>query len=246
MLTAKVLKFFADCPEINTLDLGPTYASRMNEFGLIENGILSAKKCTAPLFTGYGRLKVLDLTNVLIGDDELRYLIKLQSLEAIGLAGTKVTNKGLKYLAKHALFKPRLMCIKLCYNDQIDDESLVVLRKFEQLTEIDLWGCSKIQMEGCIALLQGPNRIQKVRLPIHLEKRINELHVYYAKADSSIVSSPKVSMELSETDMIRQLKFHKSQFPDVFLNLAKEDLRSKLFNILTIRKIQEKMYKMSY
>jgi hypothetical protein len=245
LLSSQVLSYFAGFPLIDSLNMSPSYSSCLNEFGLVVNGRFPWKKCTVPLFNGFDKLAVLDLTNVMIGDDELRYLIKLRSLKALGLAGTNITNKGLKYLGKHAEFTKGLQCIKLCYNLLIDDLGISYLAGFSTLAEIDLWGCEKISMAGCTSLVKNNAMLSKVRLPAAVAERINELHHIYsglARKHCDIILKAADCLTLDEESLKRQLKFHRTQFTDIFFNVPKEDLLRRLCQILTERCQQERLF----
>lgn len=245
LLSSQVLSYFAGFSLIDSLNMSPSYSNCLNEFGLVVNGRFPCKKCTVPIFNGFDKLVVLDLTNVMIGDDELRYLIKLRSLKALGLAGTNITNKGLKYLGKHAEFTKSLQCIKLCYNLSINDLGLSLLAGFRMLAEIDLWGCEKITMSGCLGLVKSNVNLSKVRLPAAVAERINELHHIYSgltRMHHDIILKAADCLTLDEESLKRQLKYHRNQFTDIFFNVPKDDLLKRLCQILTERSQQESLF----
>lgn len=243
-LSSAVLRVFSQCPGIDSLNLTPTYGFQINDLGLVKPGALSPHKCTVPLFSGFAGVRVVDLTNVHIVDDDLRFLIRLERLQALGLSGTKITNKGLKYLATHAGFKGSLRCIKLCYVEGVSLAGLEHLcAGFKRLSEADLWGCEQLALADCKPFLCGG--VAKLRLPAELHGLIDDRHHYYgglSRRHPELLMAPVGLEAMGEGELKRQLKMHKPQFTDIYLNLPVEALRARLGKILAVLEIQERLY----
>jgi hypothetical protein len=244
MLSGKVLKLFNLCPGIETIDLSPSYAGHMSEIGLMEPSALPVAKCTVPIFGGYSSVKVLDCTNVHIVDDDLRFLIKLGKLQALGLSGTKITNKGLKYLATHSKFKAALQCIKLCYIEGIDGAGLAHLCSgFTNLREIDLWGCEQLKIKDLQCF--KASSVKKVRLPAGLHDHIEDYHHKYqqlGRDHPELVMNPNELECLCEAQLRAQLILHKPCFPDIYLNVPKSSMLQRLTTILAELCVQEHLF----
>ncbi len=239
-----MLKYFAQYPIIDSVNFVPTYAGRVNQLGLVEKSALSAKKCTAPLYGGYSNVKILDFTNVHITDDELRFLIKMPKLQAVGLSGTKITNKGLKYLSQHATFQDTLQCLKLCYVENINGQGLTFLcDTFKNIKEFDLWGCNQLSLLDLKSLLNL--RMMKVRVPEDIHTLITDRHNFYSalsRKHTDLVLNVKEIQELEDMELVRQLKYHRKHFKDIYVNVARDELLHKLENILTEINIQENLF----
>lgn len=224
--------------------MSPSYAGHMNELGLLEPSAMPVAKCTVPIFGGYSTVKVLDFTNVHIVDDDLRFLIKLGKLQALGLSGTRITNKGLKYMATHSSFKSTLQCIKLCYIEEIDGSGLDHLcAGFSKLREIDLWGCDQLEIKDFMGLTRSA--VKKVRLPAGLHERVEDYHHKYQKLGRDhpeLVVNPKEIEHLSDAELRTQLKLHKPFFSDIYLNVPKSAMLQRLKEILTELKAQEHLF----
>lgn len=229
--------------------MASTYAGKCNEAGLYENGDFSPEKCTIPFYRGYKNLRVLDFANVAVKDDELRYLIKLDNLQALGLAGTNITNKGVKYLSQHASFVNTLLCLKLCYNPQIDDRGVRPVSGFKALKELDLYK-TNVTLDAIVELLgpTWPHILTKCRLPDKANSRLDELHLLYEglnRKHSDLIFNVDNIHDLSASELRRQLKFHKETYADIFLNLSLEDLSTKLQNVLVRRRKEEYLWSIS-
>ena len=232
-LSPAVLKLFSNCPEIQTLDMSGSYAGRLNAVGLIDSPPFPVQGCTRPLYGGFAELLVLDLTNVQIGDDELRYLIKLAKLQALGLSGTGVTDKGLRYLSRHATFVGTLQCLKLCYAQKITDVGLSHLKGFPRLSEIDLLGIEGITVTGCVDMLSEPLtncQLSKLRLPLPIKDRLDELHFAYQRQSQTV---PFEQMDLEE--IRSQLRVHRKHYPDVHVMLDSVQAKEKLRELIERR-----------
>lgn len=237
-LSQKVLQFFAHCPFIATLNLTPSYAGKLNEIGLLAEPAFDPTRCTVPLYAGYRNLKALDMTNVLIGDDEIRYLIKLESLEALGLSGTGITAKGLKYLSVHAKFSKSLTCLKLCYAQKIGDEAIPAIAGFERLQELDLLGAD-ISVAGCLEL--APNArssLQRLRLPSNAMQYLYDMNAYFSDKKLDELGASNVG-----THRLKEmLKIFKRKYQDVFLSTDAADIRRALDNLLARRRREELLW----
>lgn len=247
-LDAGVLKLFSRCPEIDSIDMAPSYASHLNDVGLVQSSLLPARKCTVSLFGGFEHVKVLDLTNVHIFDDELRFIIKLGSLQALGLSGTKISNKGLKYLSIHAKFKANLQCLKLCYIEGVGVaglDSISGKEGFKALYELDLWGIDALKLMDCQGLARSTS-LQKLRLPQGLFNLVEERHSYYReirKDHPGLILTCSGLESLSEGELKQQLKLHKRYFEDIFLNVSQELLLNRAMEIVRELEVQERLYK---
>lgn len=229
------------------MNLAPTYANKINDLGMIGSSLIPARKCTVPLFGGYEQLKVLDFTNVHIVDDDLRFLIKLSKLQALGLSGTKVTDKGLKYLATHAGFKTTLQCLKLCYVECVKAAGLEQLcSSFKCLYELDIWGCDHLELvdlKGLISL----KSLKKARLPAAIQTLVDERHALYHdvyRAHIGLVSSPGQVAGLTDDELRAQLTVHRKCYSDIFLAAPRDALIRRLESILVEFELQEALYRL--
>lgn len=246
----KALKLFANIPGVTTLLLGPTFGQLTDATGLVEAGRYPVDGCTKIFFTGYRSLKILDLTCVPIEDDDVRYLIKLVDLQALGLSGTKVTGKGIKYLTQHAAFVHSLRCLKLCYLSGLDDLGLLEVKGLSSLCELDIFGCcnSKLSLAACSNLLtyrSAENQLTSIRLPARLFESLRNRHMLYEsitrKFHAFEPDAYKVGL-LHEDEVRQQLRAYRQLFPDVFLNLDIGSLREKLSEILCRRAKEEYLW----
>ena len=240
-MSPAVLKAFTGCPDVQILMLGPSYGGKINEVGLVEEGRHPVANCTVPLFHGYGELRVLDLTCVPICDEDCRYLIKLAKLQALGLSGTRVTGRGLRYLARHAQFVPTLQCIKLCYIDKLDDAGVAELAAFPNLAEVDLFGSNKITLSAVLSLVASDPRkgaIRRMRLPEKVHGFLRDRHVAYSQLGDLDTDPARIDF-LTECEAKLQLRKHQRHYPDIFLNLSVASLHEKLRDIVTLRRKEE-------
>jgi hypothetical protein len=236
-----VLKTFAKCSDVQILMMGPTYGGHVNELGLLEEGKFPAVNCTVPLFHGFTGLRVLDLTCVPIQDEDIRYMIKLSQLQALGLSGTGITSRGLRYITKHAQFLTSLQCIKLCYVDKLDDVGISELVAFPNLAEVDVFGSNKITLKAIYSIITGDPRksmLKKVRLTEKIHSQLRDQHVAYSQL-GELVANPAAVNNLSEHEVRLQLRKHQKYYPNIFLNLSVDSLHEKLCEIVTLRRKEE-------
>ncbi|PJF17200.1 hypothetical protein PSACC_02997 [Paramicrosporidium saccamoebae] len=245
-LSPAVLKLYSRCPDLQSIMMGPSYGGKVNEIGLVTAGHYPAFNCTVPLFHGFKDLLVLDLTCVSIEDEEVRYLIKLDRIQALGLSGTRISGKSLRYLAKHAKFARSLKCIKLCYLDKLEDSAILELfRLFPSLSEIDLYGSNKITLSAVVeAVPCDPvkfRRLRKVRLPEKSFALLQERHVVYSELNRKhdLASDPESVSSLPSAQVQSNLRLYRKLFPDIFLNLNVDSLEEKLRDILSKRRKEE-------
>jgi hypothetical protein len=92
-------------------------------------------------------LEVLNLRNLLVGDDFLRRLPALSRLSFIHMQRSRLTNAGLEYLAKY----PALRTLEIGAT-RVSDEGLPHLKRLE-LEEIDV-GNTRMSCEGASELQQ--------------------------------------------------------------------------------------------
>jgi len=202
-------------------------------------------------------LKALDLTNIPLNDESIRYLIRLEGLEALGLSGSALTTQGMKYLATHAVFKSTLKCLKLCFTEQLTDDCLQYISQFPHLTELDLWG-TKLTLPALLSLMSYETESKTVvaRLPLK-SLRVSDAvfsallshHASYQFRHSpallplvQLAQDPSQVSSLSRSDVVEQLKVHQLFYPDIFLNLKTEELTAKLEQILIVRLKEEKLW----
>lgn len=161
-----------ECQEIDSLNLTPSFGYSVDEWGLKHGSPQPSAGCTQPLYRHpFPSLTKLDLTRVEVGDNDLRYLIKLPSLLALGLSATAITDRGIKYLVQHAVFTPKLQCLKVARVDGITDESLVWMGNFISLQFLDLTG-TRVSLGG---ILTKANREGKRFIGLSLtDLRIDE------------------------------------------------------------------------
>lgn len=247
-LSQEILKIFSKCPNIRSVNMTNSYAGIVGESGLLSEAKYASVLCTKPFYNGFQQLLSIDFTNIKIQDNELRYLIRLPKLQAIGLSGTSITDKGIKYISIHSAFIKNLKCLKLCYVQGISDQGIKFLNSFAKLKNLDLRGCEKITLKGCLDLVEeiptrsNPELIAK--LPQKIQNQLNEQHNFYielSKQHINLILDPKdVRIEnLSESELRSQLKFHKKMYINVYLNEGKDALRKNLISILRVRKKEE-------
>lgn len=214
---------------------------------MVGSSLIPARKCTVPLFGGFEQLKVLDFTNVHLVDDDLRFLIKLSKLQALGLSGTKITDKGLKYLATHSSFKGTLQCLKLCYVESVKAPGLEQLCSgFKSLHELDIWGCDQLEvldLKG-ICTLKG---LKKARLPAAIQTLVDDRHALYHelyRSHPAAIRSAKDISSLGDEELRAQLAFHRKLFPDIFMAAPRDALIRRLEGILAEIDLQEALYRL--
>ena len=215
MLNPEVLKLYAPNREIKTLNMTPSYAGHLNSLGLFVESKLPPKLCTSPLYHGYQSLVALDLTNIAIGDDELRYLIKLGSLQALGLSGTNITSKGLKYLSIHAKFVCRLVCMKICYIPVLDDKALEFVTAFTSLQELDLLGTT-CSLQGLVSFTKKCP-VAKLRTPVEVYEQLTTLQEKFSKESKLVKRADDIS-QLSKTQITEQLKIFRKHYHNFIAN----------------------------
>lgn len=251
-LSPNVLKAFCRSKKIRTINMTSSYAGIKCQSGQILAAKYSAKLCTKSFYNGFNQLLSIDFTNVKIGDDELRYLIKLHKLQALGLSGTSITDKGIKYISIHSNFKTTLKCIKLCYIDGISDCSTNSLNVFAKLRSLDLRGNQNISLSGCLNLIKDAQDLQEtnfsIKLPQNVCQELSSLHDVYgelSKNYASLILDPRDSRidKLSRTEIKSQLKIHANNYDGIYLNQEIKCLHSKLMDIIKRREKEERLYK---
>ena len=254
-LSPEILKVFSKLNDIKSINMTKSYAGILEESGLLKIAKFSPVLCTKAFYSGFTQLLSIDFTNVSIHDDEIRYLIKLKKLQALGLSGTLITDKSIKYLSTYATFKENLKCLKLCYISGISDNSMKYLNSFIKLSNLDLRGNDQITLKGCIELnFESEFRdLTKFRLeiPKKIEVQLSEKHLFYlelCKNYTNLILDPKDTRIDQQTlhELKNQLKQHKQFFSDVYLTGDTNTLRSRLVNILRIRKKEEILYSYCY
>lgn len=249
-LSHKVLAVFSKCKAIRSVSMTLSYGTQVNDLGLHSEPAFPIQKCTRSFYSGFSEVQALDFTNVPLLDDELRFLIKLGKLKALGLSGTKITCKSIKYLSTHASFKSNLKCIKLCFVEGLDDAVFSLLTQFPRLEEIDLRGCANLTLKGALQLFPEGQRnvmIRKLSLPEQIHIQLSEKHQFYGELKRAkpklILDSKDISIpSLDEDDLKEQLKWHKQVYADIYLNMNLDALRGKLVSILRLRKREEQLY----
>lgn len=244
ILNPETLKVFAHCPNIYSVVLTNTYGTRTNDLGMAIPPVYSPKNCTIPFYTGYNNIQALDLTNVEITDEEIRYIIKLSNLKALGLSGTKITIKSIKYLAVNASFITTLSCLKLCHNEQITDSCILWINHFKSLHELDLLGTS-VSKDGtysffeddtCLMMLKCLNNL---RLPVQIHNTLKELHSIYHNKESKFNI-----LQCNTNEVKRQLLKHKNNYNDIYITGNDNELRKKLQKIELMRSREEILLKL--
>lgn len=254
-LSPEVLKAFCKSTKVRTVNLTHSYAGTKCESGLISAAKYSPKLCTKIFYYGFQQLLSIDFTNVKICDDELRYLIKLPKLQALGLSGTLITDKGIKYISIHSKFKSTLKCLKLCYLEGISDMTIKFLNVFTKLKSLDLRGNQNISLVGCLDMITDNfvnqnNYDTFIKFPEHVNKQLSDLHTFYeekSKNNSKLILDPSDIRigELSKSDVKSQLLIHKEAYIDIYLNQEMEHLQRKLIEIVRRRKKEEYLYRCS-
>lgn len=253
-LSPMVLKAFCKSDKIRSVNMTWSYAGKKTEFGEISAAKYSPKLCTKPFYHGFQNLLTIDFTNVKIFDDELRYLIRLPKLQALGLSGTSVSDKGIKYISIHSKFKSTLQCLKICYLEGISDTALKFLSAFTKLKNLDLRGNQNISLSGCFDLIKEPSTHEDsaifIKLPQKLRDQLSFMHIFYKdllKNNSNIILDPLDSCisKLSRSEIKSQLTLHMENYNDIYLNQDLEQLQKKLMEIINKRKKEEYLYSCS-
>jgi hypothetical protein len=79
-----------------------------------KTGVVFHQKFLKPLMGGFRFLKFLDLSKLArLDDNEMRYLVNLQSLEYLDVSNSQVTQRSFVYLLKHSRMKETLKALKL-------------------------------------------------------------------------------------------------------------------------------------
>lgn len=250
-LSPEILKLFSKFNDIKSINMTKSYAGILGESGLLMMAKFSPTLCTKVFYSGFSQLLSIDFTNVSIHDDEIRYLIKLKKLQALGLSGTMITDKSIKYLSTHATFKENLKCLKLCYISGISDSSIKYLNSFVRLNNLDLRGNEQITLKGYNDLnfefrLKDLTKFQ-LKVPKTIELQLSEKYLFYlelCKSNTNLILDPKDTRidQQSLHELKQQLKQHKQIIPDIYLTGDIKTLRARLVNILSIRKKEEILY----
>jgi hypothetical protein len=220
-LSQECLKKYRTCPEITTISLSSSYSCEHLASGLFGMPKYETTKCTQYFYTGFAHLRVLDLTNVNVTDNELRYIIRLQKLQALGLSGTLVTTKGLRYLSRYANFKSNLLCLKLCFSIHLTDDALIYLKEFNALEELDILG-SKLSLSAILKIFESGNILRRIRLPKDVENQLHLEQEFYSKM-------PAFNEGLGSLKEIKEeLKCYAKFHDQIYLGLSEIELRSKL------------------
>ena len=236
LLTAPVLKFFASNMNIRSVTLTNTLAPKLNDCNLLIPSKVPLSKCTTPFYAGFSNLLMLDLSDVPIEDNDVRYLIKLKNLKVLGLSGTRISRKGLAYLSKHASFCPTLDGL-LLQRTNIGDDSLESILRFASLSQLFL-SHTKISHEK-ITLLADLPELKTLQLPTDVFSYLRDKHVVY--------SDPKIAMQLEKNPnslkMVKaQLKIHQKNYENIYLNLEDSELRKKLNEVTVRRRKEEQLW----
>ncbi len=176
-------------------------------------------------------LKKLDLSNKgedikkwnAIGDDGLKYLIKIDSLEDLNLSGNKISNTGAKLIPQ---FK-KLKALTLSHND-IDDTGVDYLVNIRNLEELDL-SYAKIQQKGAQMIATKMKNICKVNLDHNMISKggtlalIGNTNITDLDLSSCSLVSPEIieamkNMPLSRKIKISPLNMKGKQDDNKFLN----------------------------
>ena len=235
LLSQECLKKYRACPEIATISLSASYSCERLPSGLFGAPRYDTAKCTQYLYTGFTHLRVLDFANVNITDNELRYIIRLQKLQALGLSGTLITTKGLKYLSKYAGFKSNLLCLKLCFLAHLKDDALVYLKEFTALEELDTLG-SKFSLSAILKIFESGNAtLRSIRLPKDVEDQLHLEQEFYSKM-------PAFGEDLGGLkDVKEELKWYAKFHGQIYLGLGEIELRSKLTELRLRRQAAVKL-----
>lgn len=239
LLSEEILLFFGKNKEIKAISLSASYAPVKNEINMLVMKPLSIERSTIPFYKNYEHLKILNLSNVPIRDEQLRYLITL-SLDALGLSGTEITNKGLNYLGKHAKMSNSLSCLKLCYIPHLNDKTIDLLCAFKSLKEIDLLGVP-LTVKSIDSFFKNDKLIfETIRLPAALFVYLRDKHVaFYSERDLSI----PLDESLSASQVKLYLKKLKPHYENVYLNLSEEESFAMLGKLLERRRKEEILWK---
>lgn len=253
-LSPEILKAFCKSVKIRSINMTNSYAGIVGDSGMLSEAKYSAVLCTKAIFSGFQQLLSMDFTNVKINDDELRYLIRLPKLQALGLSGTYITDKGLKYISTHSSFKKSLRCIKLCFIQGISDAGIKYLDSFANLKDVDLRGNNNITLSGCLQLISCTsfdNSVDfNVRLPQTIQDRLKELHIHYKILSCD---NPRMILDpedgcfetMTAAELRSQLKLHKQKYTDIYLNQDLAFLKTNIYSILKTRRMEETLYNRS-
>lgn len=268
LLTIQMISDFAFHITLTSLNLSPSFSSHSTtDIHFLTTSNLKdfpSSNLTKSFFQNkdlFLNLKILDLTRIPIDDDSLRYLIRLESLEALGLSGTKITTLGIKYLAKHASFKSIIKCLKLCYLENIQDDCIQYLLSFVKLQDLDLLGSDNITLKGLFGLIDIKREehanesmistswklpLKLLRVPQTVYSTLLSLHSSYHMLRSQtlfptfqLADQPHQVKSMSRQELMEQLKIHRNYYPNIYTNLQREDLLERLHSILISRMKEE-------
>lgn len=255
-----VLEVFSNCPQLKhfltTLQLSKTFSESKKELFLNSSPskLMHANEfdnehlllpITKPLFNGraWRSLEILDLSFLsTVRDEELRYIIRLPNIIALGLSMTRVTSRGIRYLGKHSLFKDKLQCLKLCHLEEIDDRCIKEFSQFPSLNEVDLYGCNSKSLTFS-SLLEIDKRIIRIRLPLKHMTYLEDMHnIYRGIMHTDGDDGYHHKIPNSQGDIRNQLRLYQKHYTDIFLNLDIISHEAKLKMILERRSKEEDLY----
>jgi hypothetical protein len=263
---------FEACKDIKIIDLSASYGENVHASlpFLTKSPNMDAFSRVCKLLYNspelFEEIEFLDLTLVPFSDDLLRYIIRMSKLKGLGLAGSKVTVKGLRYLTKHATFVNNLEVLLLSGNDLITDDCLPYLSFFPNLKSLELVH-TNVTYDGilanlvkfqytddgkkCLIELVNPH-LTYLRLPDPIFRRLSQTHglcesdlsLGYINFREKSLMDPISVEQLSLEECRAFLKVYKDAdvYPSIYLNGILEDLRSRLKEIRIIRLKEEKIW----
>lgn len=240
-LSAQVLKFFSSYEKITSVNLTPSYGSFIikGPCRLISDSRLDPTGCTAPFYGRFEQLEMLDLNNVAVKDEEIRYLIKLSNLKALGLSNTKISEKSLIYLGIYAKFAKTLQCLMISGNSVITDYSVKALSFFEGLVDLDLFATG-ITIHGARELADAfkSKQLSSVRFAKCVYEFIKNAHLKFFS--SSQPTAPEEILKMNRAELIRACqRFGNSYGGEFNVSQSNEYLRFHLLQIGRWRRNEE-------
>ena len=269
LLTREIISdFFEYSHQISVLDLGRSFGEKSHsELACLvsypdQEVLISICRLLFSASLLFQKLEFLDLTFMPIDDDLLRYIIQLPNLKGLGLGGTRVTCKGIRYLSKHAHFKSSLEILILSGNNIIDDESLKYMTAFPNLRTLELTR-TEVSLNGILSSLvryeESVNSysvsltncfLTSLRLPEKAFRSLAERHGLrgdnFSLTNTSDMLNPLNTTEISYSDCQKILKYFQDHeaYPDIYLDrmLSLEDLQRKVKDLRVTRLKEERLW----
>lgn len=244
LLNGKILKYFSQVPGIVTLNYTPSYGQKLCNapYRAVVHALKDPKNCTIPLYRGYGQLEMLDLNNVDITDNELRFIIRLSNLKALGLGWTKISCSGLAFLAEYATFVSCLECLMLGGNDALAGDAAVhSICKFVNLLDLDVAGTG-ISLPGVRKLGKVFGRegssLSSIRISESIASFLQAVHIAFHAHQWKTWQDSEVAF-LERQQVVEELMLFGNSYGEFSAYQNTESLKAHLMQIMEWRRSEE-------